>query len=158
MADMGTVDVVPVLREDRGAVLVLYPLIANVALMGLTLPWVYRPMSLEHLALTAAIGLIAPIAQLLIVAAYRAAPAALIAPIQYSQMLWAVPFGLLFFAETPDIWVGVGGGIIIGSGVFILWRESRGANSRVTPTLARLNTRPDIGPQPRNIARPEPQN
>ncbi len=135
--------------KERGAVLVLYPMIANVALMSLTLPWVYRPMSLEHLALTAGVGLIAPVAQLLIVSAYRAAPAALIAPFQYSQMLWAVPFGFFLFAETPDAWVGAGGAIIIASGIFILWRESRGRTSRVQPTLERLNTRPDIGPQPR---------
>jgi drug/metabolite transporter (DMT)-like permease len=133
--------------QERGAVLVLYPLLANVALMGLALPWVYRPMQFESLALTAAIGVIAPVAQLLMVAAYRAAPAALIAPFQYSQMLWAVPYGFFFFGETPDAWVALGGAIVIGSGIFILWRESRGRTSRLTPTLARRNTRPDSGPQ-----------
>jgi len=98
--------------QERGAVLVLYPLLANVALMGLALPWVYVPMQFESLALTAAIGVIAPVAQLLMVAAYRAAPAALIAPFQYSQMLCAVPYGLFFFRETPDAWVGPGGPLL----------------------------------------------
>ncbi len=135
--------------SERGAVLVLYPLLANVALTGMALPWVYRPMTLSELALTAAIGVISPLAQLSIVAAYRVAPATVIAPLQYSQILWAVPFGMLFFAETPDAWVGVGGAIVIASGAFILWRESYGSTSQLQPTLARRNTRPDAGPQPR---------
>ena len=65
------------------------------------------------------------IAQHLIILAYRAAPAGVVAPSQYSQIIWATIFGMVFFGEQPDGWVAVGASIIIASGVFVVWRESR---------------------------------
>jgi S-adenosylmethionine uptake transporter len=135
--------------EERSAVLVLYPMLANVAVMALVLPWVYVPMPLGDLGLAALIGFIAPVAQMLWIAAYRAAPAALIAPIQYSQILWAVPFGFFLFGDMPDRWVAAGAFLIIASGLFILWRETHDEVSDTQPTLRPRNARPDTGPSPR---------
>ena len=61
------------------------------------------------------------------------APAALIAPMQYSQIIWAALFGFIFFSEIPDLWVATGSVLIISSGVFVVWRESSGSNSTRTP-------------------------
>jgi S-adenosylmethionine uptake transporter len=135
--------------KERSAVLVLYPMLANVAVMALVLPWVYVPMPLGDLGLAALIGFIAPVAQMLWIAAYRAAPAALIAPIQYSQILWAVPFGFFLFGDMPDRWVAAGAFLIIASGLFILWRETHDKVSDTQPTLRPRNARPDAGPSPR---------
>jgi drug/metabolite transporter (DMT)-like permease len=135
--------------EERSAVLVLYPMLANIMVMALVLPWVYVPMPLGDLGLAALIGFIAPVAQMLWIAAYRAAPAALIAPIQYSQILWAVPFGFFLFDDTPDRWVAAGAFLIIASGLFILWRETHDQVSDTQPTLRPRNARPDAGPSPR---------
>jgi drug/metabolite transporter (DMT)-like permease len=38
-------------------------------------------------------------------------------------MVWAVVLGFLVFSELPDMWVAVGSAVIVGSGLFILWRE-----------------------------------
>jgi hypothetical protein len=59
---------------------------------------------------------------------------------QYSQILWATGFGLLFFGETTDIYTAAGATIIISSGIYIVFRESRGGTSRTTPVL-RTRTR-----------------
>jgi S-adenosylmethionine uptake transporter len=58
------------------------------------------------------------------ISAYRSAPAAIVAPFQYSQMLWAVLYGFLWFDETPDRYVLLGTGVIIIAGLMIVWRES----------------------------------
>ena len=138
--------------EERGTVLVLYPMMVNIAVMAVILPWVYIPMPLRDLGLVAAIGFIAPIAQLLWISAYRISPAALVAPMQYSQILWAVPFGLIFFGDVPDHGVAAGATLIIGSGLFVLWRETRDKVSDTQPTLSLRNARPDAGPSPRPTA------
>lgn len=134
--------------QERSAVLILYPLILSMVAMSLTLPVVYVPVQLPDLGLMATVGLFSVIAQILMIGAYRAAPAAVVAPLQYSQILWATAYGALFFTETPDIYVAIGSSVIIASGVFVVWRESRENVSDNTPVLKTANPRFDAGPQP----------
>ena len=135
--------------EERSAVLILYPMILSMLAMSTTLPFVYVPVDLDHLGAMAAIGFMSVIAQLFMIGAYRAAPAAFVAPLQYSQILWATFFGALFFSETPDMYVAIGSLVIISSGMFVVWRESRENVSKRTPVLKTANPRFDTGPQPK---------
>ncbi|WP_298815683.1 DMT family transporter [uncultured Roseibium sp.] len=135
--------------RERPAVLILYPMILAMTAMSMTLPVVYVPVQLPDLAMMAAVGFLSVIAQFFMISAYKAAPAAVVAPLQYSQILWATMFGMLFFAETPDIYVGIGSSIIILSGIFVVWRESRENVSDKTPVLKSANPRFDAGPQPK---------
>lgn len=135
--------------EERTAVMILYPMLSSILAMGLILPFVYVPMQITDLGLAASVGVMSVFAQMMIIAAYRAAPAAVIAPTQYSQILWATAFGALFFDELPDFWVGVGASVIIASGVFIVWRESRPSVSDRSPILRNPNPRYDAGPSPK---------
>ena len=135
--------------EERTAVMILYPMLSSILSMGLILPFVYVPMQIVDLGLSASVGAMSVFAQMMIIIAYRAAPAAVVAPTQYSQILWATAFGALFFDELPDMWVGVGATVIIASGVFIVWRESRPSVSVRNPILRNPNPRYDAGPSPK---------
>jgi len=133
--------------KERSAVLILIPMISGILIMAMILPSVYVPTELPTLGAMALVGLLAVGAQVSVIAAYRAAPSiAMIAPVQYTQILWATLFGALFFDEYPDIWVAVGAAIIIGSGVFVVWRET--IRSGRGPVLRIANPRPDAGPSP----------
>ncbi len=55
-------------------------------------------------------------------AAYRTAPAAYVGITHYSQIVWGMVFGLLFFARHPDIMTIIGAAIIISSGVGLIWQ------------------------------------
>ena len=135
-------------NEERSAVLILIPMISGILVMGMLLPSVYVPVALPALGAMAAVGLLAVGAQISVIAAYRVAPSvALIAPVQYTQILWATAFGMLFFDEFPDGWVAVGAAIIIGSGLFVVWRESK--RTKRGPVLRMANPRPDSGPSPK---------
>ena len=127
--------------EERTAVLLLYPMVANFVVMGAALAFVYKPMPIEHLGMLAIISVMAWVAARFIIAAYQTGEAAIVAPMQYSQILWATGYGLLFFDETPDIYTAIGAAIIIASGMFIVFRES-GGNSTNTPVL---RTRSRVG-------------
>lgn len=128
--------------EERPVVVMLYPMVANFVVMGAFLPFVYKPMPLEHLGFLAVISVLAWTGGRVIIKAYQTGEAAIVAPMQYSQILWATVFGLLFFNEGLDRFTGIGAAIIIASGLFIVFRESSGGNSTNTPVL---RTRSRIG-------------
>jgi len=110
--------------SENAATMTLYPLIGSILISGCILPFVYKPMPLQDLGVMFLIGVFGLTGQLLILFAYRSAKAAYIAPMQYSQMVWAVIFGLFFFDETIDKWVIIGSLVTIFSGVLIVWREA----------------------------------
>ena len=134
--------------EERSAVLLLYPMMANFVLMAILLPFIYRPMDVEHLGLLGVMSALAFVAGLLVIAAYKAADAAIVAPMQYSQILWAAGYGLFFFGETPDRLTVVGAGIIISSGLYIVLREVFGGTTRASPVL-QTRIRHETGTSPR---------
>jgi S-adenosylmethionine uptake transporter len=134
-------------REERAAVLLLYPMVANFVVMGLLLPFVYRPIPLEDLGLWALMAALAFLASLGLIQAYRRAEAAIVAPMQYSQIVWAALYGWFFFDETIDGGTALGASIVIASGLYIVLRESRGRSAN-SPVL-RTRSRPETGTAPR---------
>ena len=57
--------------------------------------------------------------------AYRLAPAAVVAPFDYTTLVWVAAIGWLVWREVPDSFVWLGAAIIIASGLYILYRETR---------------------------------
>ncbi|UMA64422.1 DMT family transporter [Roseivivax marinus] len=135
-------------RDERSVVLVLYPMLANFAIMGALLPQVHVAMPLESLALNALLSALGFAGAMLMVLAYKTGEAVVVAPMQYSQILWATVFGALFFDEFPDTPTLVGAGIVIASGLYIVLRESGSTASRLRPVL-RSRTRVFTGALPR---------
>ena len=125
-------------KDERNVVLLLYPLLANFLAMSLVMPGSYKPMPIEHLGAAALISILGFSAGLFLIAAYKNAEAALVAPMQYSQIIWAVMFGYAFFDESVDLITLLGAAVIIASGLYIVAREQTGGRSANTPVL---NTR-----------------
>ena len=65
------------------------------------------------------------LAQLTLTGALRLAPVALVMPMDYSSLLWALLLGAWIFGELPTPWIWLGAPIIIASGLVIVWREHR---------------------------------
>jgi drug/metabolite transporter (DMT)-like permease len=88
------------------------------------------------------VGVFATLSGLLSVYAYRAAPASVLAPIQYFEIVSATLFGWLVFGDFPDPikWLGIS--IIIGSGLYIIWRESRVASIKPVTTSETTSVAP----------------
>jgi len=64
--------------------------------------------------------------------AFAAAPLTVTQPVTFLQLVWATALGAVVFAEPVDIWVVLGGFVILGSVTFITWREAM-LNRQVTP-------------------------
>lgn len=133
--------------DERPVVMLLYPMMATFIIMACALPFAYKPMPIEHLGMLGIIAAFAWVAGRLVIAAYQAGEAAIIAPMQYSQIIWASIFGYLFFDEVIDGATALGAAIIIASGLYIVLRESRGTSAN-TPVL-RTRSRPETGILPR---------
>ena len=118
--------------QERTVVLLLYPLILQMLVATVALPFVYQPMPMRDLGLSALMATVSFIGYFLIVAAYRRAPGIVVAPMQYSQIIWAAIFGALLFDEhlTARVWVGTG--VIILAGLVIVTRRDRPA--QIAPT------------------------
>lgn len=144
-------------REERNAVLMLYPMVANFVVMGAILPFVYKPIETIHLGGFFLMAVMAFGATLLQISAYRTATAIIVAPMQYSQIIWATIFGLLFFSESINWPTIIGASIIIASGIFIVLREDKkdGSEAPVLGTRGRYaqGTMPRISTMARLLRR-----
>ncbi|MDA9009465.1 DMT family transporter [Alphaproteobacteria bacterium] len=126
-------------REERTLVLILYPMMTNLVLMAMILPFVYVPLPIEDLGLLAIVSGMVLAAMACLIVAYSRSDAMVVAPMQYSQIIWAALFGALLFQEYPSWQTYLGTGIIVLSGVYILKREATGNVSLNTPVLRTRN-------------------
>jgi S-adenosylmethionine uptake transporter len=122
-AALGAVNYV-ILRKtghvERPGVLMFYPAAAQLLALAAAMLAIWLPMPPAHWALTSLMGLELFGGGLLIIAAYRHAPAIVVAPMQYSQILWAAILGALIFDERLTLPLAMGLAVIIGAGLFIL--------------------------------------
>ncbi len=112
-------------RESAWTML-LYLTGASALLSAFVVPFVWIPVRPEDLWFFAAIALFGTAGMTLMTQAFRLAPASIVAPFDYTGLLWATLLGWAFWNEIPDASAFLGAGIIIASGIFIIWRE-RGA-------------------------------
>ncbi|WP_339113792.1 DMT family transporter [Thioclava sp. GXIMD2076] len=130
---MASVIVRKVGSEERSIVLLIYPMMGNFLAMGAALPFVYVPMEISEFALMGLIALFGLIASFITILAYREGEAVIVAPMQYSQIIWAVIFGYLFFGEGVDAATIIGAGVVIASGVYMVLREKSSGTSENKP-------------------------
>src|SRR5215470_10714682 len=101
----------------------------SLLLPGWRLAWL-TPDAVELAALVT-VGLCGGLAHLLLTDSYRLAPASLVAPFDYTSMVWAFLLGYIFFNELPTVYVLIGAGIIAAAGLFVIWRERQLGLQRV---------------------------
>jgi drug/metabolite transporter (DMT)-like permease len=100
-----------------------------VSLIGAIPEWIW-PTAIDWVWLIG-LGLLGGVAQILITRAWRLAPAAVLAPFDYTSIVLAVLFGYLWFREEPSPTVWYGLPLVIGSGLYILHRERVRARERI---------------------------
>ncbi|MBU0726061.1 MAG: DMT family transporter [Alphaproteobacteria bacterium] len=120
-------------RTETNLALMTYVTAAGVLLTAGFLPfgWIW-PAAMDW-PLIVGMGIVGGGAQYLLTQAFRHAPAALIAPLEYSGIIWAGLLGYWLFGELPDVWVFIGSAIVIASGLYILHRETRLSGLRHKP-------------------------
>ncbi len=129
LSAMGAAGAMVAIRQiadtERGPTIVFYFTLGGtlLGLAGCAFHWVTP--DLMTLGLLVLAGLIGGVGQLFLTEALRNAPVGVIAPFDYTQLVWAAVFGLLIWGEWPHPLTLVGAVVVAGSGVYILRRELR---------------------------------
>jgi drug/metabolite transporter (DMT)-like permease len=110
------------MSETTSAIVLYFSLISS--LCGLaTLPFGWVWPDLHQSGILFLMGFIGGIGQLFMTQSYRYAQASLTAPFDYTSIIWAVILGYVAFGEVPGPSVWAGAVIVIGAGMFVIWRE-----------------------------------
>jgi drug/metabolite transporter (DMT)-like permease len=110
--------------ETTASLVFYYSVIATLVSLT-TLYWGWIVPSWDQLAVLVGLGICGGIAQILMTESFRYAAASVLAPFSYVSMIWAVMIGFLWFGEVPELIVLAGALIVIGAGLFVIWRERR---------------------------------
>ncbi|HMJ45577.1 MAG TPA: DMT family transporter [Pseudolabrys sp.] len=94
------------------------------ALAGLvSLPFAWHTPTGAELVMLIGTGVFGGVGHIFLTESYRYAPASVVAPFDYSSMLWALLLGYWLFGELPTALVYIGAVIVSGAGLYVIWRE-----------------------------------
>jgi drug/metabolite transporter (DMT)-like permease len=108
--------------ETTSSIVFYFSLVCAIA-GALTLPFAWHTPTASELVALIALGVFGGIAHIFLTESYRHATASVVAPFDYTSMLWALLLGYWMFGELPSALVYVGGTIVAGAGLFVIWRE-----------------------------------
>jgi drug/metabolite transporter (DMT)-like permease len=108
--------------ETTSSIVFYFSLVCALA-GAVTLPFAWHTPTGSELTALVATGVLGGVAHIFLTESYRHATASVIAPFDYSAMLWALLLGYWVFGELPSGLVYVGAVVVAGAGLFVIWRE-----------------------------------
>ena len=120
------------LPRDSAHTTLFYSALVGTAVLSAAIPFVEVPgeFAMRDAGFFVLLGLLAGLGHGLLIAAFLRAPASLVAPFTYIQMLWATFYGYAIFGQLPDGISALGMAVIVGSGVGLVLHERRVAARR----------------------------
>lgn len=106
-------------------VTLVYGALFGALVTSTALPFAWKPPTGTEWAWMVAIGMCAACTHYLLIKAYEAAPASLLQPFTYIEIVTATILGYFWFGDFPDAWTGLGVAILIASGIYISLRERK---------------------------------
>lgn len=110
-------------RRDPVATSFFWTGVAGAAAMTLLLPWAWEPMAPRDWGLMLALCVMGATGHWLLIKTYEVAEASAVQPFAYLQLVFATAIGVGFFGETLRPTTLLGAAIVVGAGLFTLWRE-----------------------------------
>lgn len=109
---------------DSTSTTVFYSALVGLVISSVPMPWIWT-MPVEPLVISAMIwtGALGWIGHLFLIMAHRRAPAAILAPFIYTQIVWMIIAGYLVFGDVPNHWTLAGVAVVVGAGLYLLYRE-----------------------------------
>lgn len=108
--------------ETTSSIVFYFSLVTALA-GAVTLPFAWHSPTGSELVKLISLGMLGGIAHIFLTESYRHASASVVAPFDYSSMLWALLLGYWLFGELPSALVYVGAIIVAGAGLYVIWRE-----------------------------------
>ncbi len=115
---------------DPPTTTLFYPAVVGTVVLLLVLPFVWQwPHNFWHTLGFIMLGVFGGIGHFLLIRGYERAPASLLAPFVYAQLVGTLTLGWFVFGDFPDAWGLFGITIIVGSGLLLIARQARGAST-----------------------------
>jgi drug/metabolite transporter (DMT)-like permease len=118
-----TIEVRRLTETERTGTIVFYMCVIFSAFGLLSLPFGWRTPTAQDAALLVLVGVLGGVAQILLTQSYYYADASLVAPFDYTTMIFAGAVGWFVFGEFPQTSVIFGATIVVAAGIFVIWRE-----------------------------------
>jgi drug/metabolite transporter (DMT)-like permease len=116
-------------RTDSNETTLFYSNSVGAAVMSVAVPFFWVPPdNLLTVFLMVAAGVFGSVGHYLLIMAHRHAPAAILAPYIYTQLLTMIALGYLVFGDIPNRWTFVGAAIVVASGLYLLSLERGSSN------------------------------
>ena len=111
-------------RSDSNQTSLFYNNAVGAALMLPVIPFVWQPPADWTIALMLlGTGVLGSLGHFFLIAGHKLAPASVLAPFIYTQLIWVAILGYLVFDHVPTAWTIAGAALVVGSGLYMLWRE-----------------------------------
>lgn len=124
---------------ESSVAIVFYFTLAGTVISGAVLPFSWTTPTLADLGLLCLIGLLGGLAQIAMTHALRVAPVSVLAPFEYTALLWAVALDIAVWSVWPTTQTLVGAAIISATGLYIVHRETRrGTRARFGLRMSRV--------------------
>lgn len=111
--------------KDHPDATTFYSTAFGAVMLTLAVPFVWQSLSPFEWVLMLTMGLAGATGHFLLVKAFHSAEASMLAPFTYSQVVAAIIWGFLIFGDVPSVWTAGGATLIIGSGIYVWYRETR---------------------------------
>ena len=112
-------------RTDGALTTLLYSSAGGVIISTIGVLFFWVTPSFEQWLVLGWMGFLGALGHYLMIKAYEIAPASLLAPFDYTALIWATILGFVMFGDLPDTWTVLGAVIIMSSGLYLIRRESR---------------------------------
>ena len=120
-------------RTESTPTIVLWFTIFSVLAVGTLMPVYGRGHDAHGWTILVALGLSGGVGQLFLTSSLRFAPVPVVVPFDYTQLLWAVLLGWAFWNTHPAATTWLGAAVIVGSGLFTVYREHKLGRDKVRP-------------------------
>jgi drug/metabolite transporter (DMT)-like permease len=111
-------------RTESNAAITFYFVVTMSAVAAIAMIPEWRTPQGWQWPLLIMVGVIGGVAQIAFTQAFRLTSPSLLAPFEYTAMIWAVLFGFVLFGDIPDKAIWIGGGIVVAAGLYIIHRET----------------------------------
>jgi drug/metabolite transporter (DMT)-like permease len=112
---------------DSSQTTLIWTQVAGVALATPLLPWIWvKPQSPHVWAVMAALGVFGAGGHWLVIAAHKYAPAAVLTPFSYTQLIWMIVSGFLIFGDVPPAPTLIGAALVVACGAWLALQERAG--------------------------------
>lgn len=123
-------------KTERTDTITFYFIFIGIFVLALGMPFVGKMPRIEDIWLILGCAMSGVIAQTLLSYAFKNVETTIVSVLNYSSIIWATALGYFIWGDWPAIYVWIGAGIVIGSNIFIIWREKRLADKKSTESAS----------------------